>query len=306
MGNPSHQPDAAGLPAPSPFVGDPSDGLATLAMHELLVSEELSRRRSGRSVLTASGNLLRPRGTSLRSVRSASGGGAGLGAAAAATGAGIGASAGTGTAAAAGVALVRGGRARSASGAGRVADLAGRDLARAASLRRANAAVVVELGGGDGIIGERDVGDMPLNDAIIAVAVEGDAVPPPIEMEDEEEVIEEPPHCSICITDYCVGDSLRPLPYCGHIFHAACVDPWLTSTSATCPLCRTSTLDAATRERRKRRWDRRRRNAEADNERLMAALVELGLADDLTAEGVVRGRRREEADREMGLRLAGM
>ncbi|PKU60453.1 RING-H2 finger protein ATL70-like [Dendrobium catenatum] len=46
--------------------------------------------------------------------------------------------------------------------------------------------------------------------------------------------------CPICFFDYEEqGDdnALRLLPECGHLFHAACVDPWLRRRQ-TCPLCR--------------------------------------------------------------------
>ena len=42
--------------------------------------------------------------------------------------------------------------------------------------------------------------------------------------------------CSICLSDYEQGESLRQLPVCHHHFHKACVDQWLV-ISATCPLC---------------------------------------------------------------------
>ncbi|KAK7356533.1 hypothetical protein VNO80_15806 [Phaseolus coccineus] len=47
--------------------------------------------------------------------------------------------------------------------------------------------------------------------------------------------------CSICLGDYKEGDMLRLLPHCLHIFHLACVDPWLRLHS-TCPICRKSSL----------------------------------------------------------------
>jgi len=47
--------------------------------------------------------------------------------------------------------------------------------------------------------------------------------------------------CSICLGDYKEGDMLRLLPRCDHIFHLACVDPWLRLHS-TCPICRKSSL----------------------------------------------------------------
>ncbi|KAK7343958.1 hypothetical protein VNO77_13108 [Canavalia gladiata] len=47
--------------------------------------------------------------------------------------------------------------------------------------------------------------------------------------------------CSICLGDYKESDMLRLLPDCAHLFHLACVDPWLRLHS-TCPICRKSSL----------------------------------------------------------------
>lgn len=47
--------------------------------------------------------------------------------------------------------------------------------------------------------------------------------------------------CSICLGDYKESDMLRLLPNCGHLYHAACVDPWLMLHS-NCPICRKSLL----------------------------------------------------------------
>lgn len=41
--------------------------------------------------------------------------------------------------------------------------------------------------------------------------------------------------CTICTEDFSVGEDVRVLP-CSHKFHPACVDPWLTNVSGTCPL----------------------------------------------------------------------
>lgn len=43
--------------------------------------------------------------------------------------------------------------------------------------------------------------------------------------------------CAICIDTLEDDDDVRGLT-CGHTFHASCLDPWLTSRRACCPLCK--------------------------------------------------------------------
>lgn len=52
------------------------------------------------------------------------------------------------------------------------------------------------------------------------------------------ELLEEPGDaCAICIDNLDDEDEVRGLT-CGHAFHAGCLDPWLTSRRACCPLCK--------------------------------------------------------------------
>lgn len=44
--------------------------------------------------------------------------------------------------------------------------------------------------------------------------------------------------CSICLEYFNEGEICRVLPVCDHVFHARCVDKWLTKVP-NCPICRT-------------------------------------------------------------------
>ena len=42
--------------------------------------------------------------------------------------------------------------------------------------------------------------------------------------------------CPICYHMYDTGQEIRKLG-CTHMFHTACIDPWLTSHRPSCPMC---------------------------------------------------------------------
>ncbi|KAK2976360.1 hypothetical protein RJ640_014191 [Escallonia rubra] len=54
-----------------------------------------------------------------------------------------------------------------------------------------------------------------------------------------EESKTEKHRCTVCLAEYHAEDTLRILPFCGHFFHATCIDIWLQQHS-TCPVCRIS------------------------------------------------------------------
>jgi len=43
--------------------------------------------------------------------------------------------------------------------------------------------------------------------------------------------------CRICLCPVEVADDVRRLPACGHTYHAQCIQHWLTTSKASCPLC---------------------------------------------------------------------
>ncbi|KAK9265622.1 hypothetical protein L1049_010488 [Liquidambar formosana] len=49
----------------------------------------------------------------------------------------------------------------------------------------------------------------------------------------------EPTECSVCLSTIVEEATVRVLPNCKHMFHAECVDMWLSS-HVTCPICRTT------------------------------------------------------------------
>ena len=49
--------------------------------------------------------------------------------------------------------------------------------------------------------------------------------------------------CSICLSEFAIGDSIVQLPVCKHFFHYSCISRWLTDYKNTCPSCRSSVFE---------------------------------------------------------------
>ncbi|KAL1189870.1 RING-H2 finger protein ATL39 [Cardamine amara subsp. amara] len=47
--------------------------------------------------------------------------------------------------------------------------------------------------------------------------------------------------CVVCLNEFRDNETLRLVPPCVHVFHADCVDIWLSYRS-TCPICRTDVV----------------------------------------------------------------
>lgn len=69
--------------------------------------------------------------------------------------------------------------------------------------------------------------------------------------------MENAPDCTICLETLKKGDEVKKLP-CGHVFHSACVTPWLMKKRAVCPVCRQGIFEDDMLVESADRWVRRR------------------------------------------------
>ena len=64
------------------------------------------------------------------------------------------------------------------------------------------------------------------------------AVPGTVTLDDGWEKALGGDECPVCQARLKAGERAIALQQCGHAFHLACLRPWLTKASATCPVCR--------------------------------------------------------------------
>lgn len=79
------------------------------------------------------------------------------------------------------------------------------------------------------------------NDHIRSVVVEPEVIERFAPMRvGRDEIIDhesDPNICGVCHEEFRITTSHRILP-CNHMFHTACIDEWLQTSNATCPMCR--------------------------------------------------------------------
>lgn len=56
-------------------------------------------------------------------------------------------------------------------------------------------------------------------------------------IDEDDETDDEDPLCAVCLEEFETGQQVRRLA-CSHLYHRSCIDPWLQSSSNSCPLCK--------------------------------------------------------------------
>ncbi|KAJ2784243.1 hypothetical protein H4R18_001231 [Coemansia javaensis] len=80
--------------------------------------------------------------------------------------------------------------------------------------------------------------ELPLLEVVTLGGPDVDALKSAAQVEDGSGVLRyASPECSICLLQYEAGAAARVLS-CGHVYHAECIDVWLTQRSSRCPICK--------------------------------------------------------------------
>jgi len=70
---------------------------------------------------------------------------------------------------------------------------------------------------------------LPLLDNVSVVSTNDEST-------DEQSTGSDSDMCAVCYVDFEIGDAVRRLQPCGHIFHKGCIDRWLLESSTRCPV----------------------------------------------------------------------
>ncbi|CAK8689624.1 unnamed protein product [Clavelina lepadiformis] len=79
--------------------------------------------------------------------------------------------------------------------------------------------------------------------------------------------------CRLCLRSYMVGQFVRRLPECGHIFHRSCVDDWLKDNHRRCPIDRQLVFDPNSQRNHEQTQDHDERNSPSNSSRNETALT---------------------------------